>query len=103
MVGGVAQGIGQVLYEEARYDQGGQPLVGTLADAGLADGVSMPKVTVILAEAGPGPLAEARVRGVAEAPTVGLPPALVRALESNLGRRLRRTPLEPSELRRVSQ
>lgn len=94
VIGGVVQGVGQVLYEEAMYDSEGQPLVGSFGDAGLVTAELVPTMTVKMAAS-----EGAQVKGVAEAPTVGTPPALVRALESALGRRLRKTPLEPEELR----
>jgi aerobic carbon-monoxide dehydrogenase large subunit len=100
VVGGCAQGIGQVLFENTKYNEDGQQLVGTIADAGLVLAPSMPHVTMRLAEDESGPLSRRRVKGVGEAPTVGVPPALVRALEVALGRRLRRTPLSPEDLRR---
>jgi aerobic carbon-monoxide dehydrogenase large subunit len=100
VVGGCAQGIGQVLYENTKYNEDGQQLVGTIADAGLILASSMPHVTIRLAEEESGPISRRRVKGVGEAPTVGVPPALVRALEVALGRRLRRTPLGPEDLRR---
>ncbi len=99
IIGGCAQGIGQVLCENVKYNEDGQQLVGTIADAGLILASSMPHVTAMLVEES-GPLSGRRVKGVGEAPTVGVPPALVRALEVALGRRLRHTPLNPEELRR---
>ena len=96
-IGGATQGIGQVLSEEVVYDGDGQPQVTTLTDAGVLTAFEMPNVTVHLAPgpAGPG----GRIKGVGEASTVGVPPAVVRALETLLGRRLRRTPLHADELR----
>ena len=100
IIGGCAQGIGQVLFENVKYNEDGQQLVGTIADAGLILASSMPHVTARLMKEEPGALSRGRVKGVGEAPTIGVPPALVRALEVALGRRLRRTPLNPEELRR---
>ena len=100
IIGGCAQGIGQVLFESVRYNEDGQQLVGTIADAGLILASSMPHVTARLMKEEQGPLPRRRVKGVGEAPTIGVPPALVRALEVALGRRLRHTPLNPEELRR---
>lgn len=100
VIGGCAQGIGQVLFETVDYNEDGQQLVGTLSDAGLILASSMPPVTIGLAAEEPGPPSQRRVKGVGEAPTIGVPPALIRALEVALGRRLRHTPLSPEELRR---
>jgi len=97
IIGGSAQGIGQVLYETSAYSKDGQPLVGALADAGPIHSVLMPSVKVITVVQ-PASLPQ-KVKGVGEAPTVGVPPALVRSIEKLLGRRLRKTPLEPEDLR----
>ncbi len=97
ITGGAAQGFGQVLFESVVYNEDGQPLVGTLADAGLMLASSMPAVKVKLArQASP---SSRRVKGVGEAPTIGVPPAAIRSLEKVLGRRLRKTPLSPEEAR----
>jgi carbon-monoxide dehydrogenase large subunit len=37
-------------------------------------------------------------KGVGESPTIGVPPALMRAIERHVGHRLTRTPLRPEEL-----
>ncbi len=96
IIGGTAQGIGQVLYESVPHNEEGQPLVGTLADAGPILASSMPWVTVMLA--GQAAMPARRVKGVGEAPAIGVPPAAIRSLERILGRRLRRTPVNPEEL-----
>ena len=96
-IGGAAQGIGQVLSEEVVYDADGQPQVMTLTDAGVLTAFEMPNVAVHLAPGPTGP--GARIKGVGEASTVGVPPAVVRALETLVGRRLRRTPIHADELR----
>jgi aerobic carbon-monoxide dehydrogenase large subunit len=96
VIGGTAQGIGQVLYETVLYNEEGQPLAATLIEAGPILAPSMPKVKVMLAREPPsGPR---RVKGVGEAPTTGVPPAAVRSLERILGRRLRKTPLRLEDL-----
>jgi len=97
IIGGSAQGIGQVLYETSAYSKDGRPLVSALADAGPIHSVLMPSVKVITVVQ-PQSLPQ-RVKGVGEAPTVGVPPALVRSIEKLLGRRLRKTPLDPEDLR----
>ncbi len=100
IAGGSLQGIGQVLYEEAKYDEDGQPLIGSIADAGVPTSTTMPRFTIKLAS-----YASAHpdsIRGVGEASTIGVPPAVIRALERALGRRLRRTPVHPEEIARQS-
>jgi aerobic carbon-monoxide dehydrogenase large subunit len=91
IIGGSAQGVGQVLTEESKYDDDGQMLTATIADAGLLSALTMPKVEVKLANV-PSPLPHG-AKGVGESPTMGVPPAAVRAIEKLVGRRLRETPI----------
>ncbi|THD65473.1 MAG: xanthine dehydrogenase family protein molybdopterin-binding subunit [Bradyrhizobium sp.] len=44
--GGVAQGIGQALMEEVRYDEGGQPITGSLMDYALPRAEDIPQVAI---------------------------------------------------------
>ncbi|MGP8069941.1 MAG: xanthine dehydrogenase family protein molybdopterin-binding subunit [Candidatus Bathyarchaeia archaeon] len=91
IIGGTAQGIGQVLTEEMKYSDGGQLLTATIADAGILSASMMPPVEVKLAN-NPSPLPHG-ARGVGESPTMGIPPAVMRAIEKLVGRRLRETPI----------
>jgi len=77
--GGLAQGIGQALYEEVIYDQDGQLLTSTLMDYALplADGV--PGFVTDFIET-PSPLNPLGVKGVGEAGCIGAPPAIVNAV-----------------------
>lgn len=77
--GGLAQGIGQALYEEARYDASGQPLSGTLLDYTLPTAQQLPAFTTGLIET-PSPLNPLGAKGVGEAGTIGAPPAIVNAV-----------------------
>jgi carbon-monoxide dehydrogenase large subunit len=96
IIGGTAQGVGQVLYEEAKYDENGQVLTGaSIADAGLLSSTQMPYCEVKLANL---PLSRPHgAKGIGEAATIGVPPALIRAIEVAIGRRLSRTPVHPQE------
>lgn len=91
VIGGAAQGVGQVLTEEIKYDDDGQLLTATIADAGILSASIMPTVEVKLAN-NPSPLPHG-AKGVGESPTMGVPPAAVRAIEKLVGRRLRETPI----------
>jgi carbon-monoxide dehydrogenase large subunit len=91
VVGGSAQGVGQVLSEEVKYDEDGQVLTATLADAGLISASTMPEVEVRLAH-GSSPLPHG-AKGVGESPTMGVPPAAVRAIEKLIDQRIRETPI----------
>jgi carbon-monoxide dehydrogenase large subunit len=96
VMGGSTQAIGQVLSEGALYDQNGQPLVGTIGDAGLLSATEMPTFTVKTAHTRSNTAHGAK--GVGESPAIGVPPALMRAIERRVGRRLTHTPLRPEEL-----
>jgi carbon-monoxide dehydrogenase large subunit len=43
-------------------------------------------------------LENVNIKGVGEAATTGLPPAVIRALEKAIGKRLRNTPVHQDEL-----
>jgi carbon-monoxide dehydrogenase large subunit len=77
--GGVAQGIGQALYEEAVYDQNGQPLAGTLMDYTLPNAEQIPDFVVDAVET-PSPLNPLGAKGVGEAGCIGGPPTIVNAV-----------------------
>ena len=91
IIGGSAQGFGQVLSEEAKYDEEGQLLTATIADAGLLSAMTMPNVVIKLARV-PSNLPHG-AKGVGESPTMGVPPAAMRAIEQLVGKRLRETPI----------
>jgi carbon-monoxide dehydrogenase large subunit len=77
--GGLAQGIGQALWEEIAYDPDGQLLSGSLLDYVLPRASMLPSVTLGRVET-PSPLNPLGVKGVGEAGTIGAPPALVNAV-----------------------
>ncbi len=94
--GGTVQGIGQVLWEEAMYDKDGQLIVGTMEDAGIPSASLIGRITIQLVEHA----SELGypIKGIGEAATTGVPPAVIRALEKNLGSRLCRTPVRAEEI-----
>lgn len=77
--GGVAQGLGQALYEHAIYDDNGQLLSGELMDYAVPRSTMMPWVesshTVT-----PSPVNPLGVKGVGEAGTIGCSPAVVNSV-----------------------
>jgi carbon-monoxide dehydrogenase large subunit len=95
IIGGSAQGVGQVLSEEVKYSEEGQLLTATIAEAGLTNALTMPPVVIKLASI-PSTLPH-RAKGVGESPTMGVPPAAIRAIEKLVGKRIRETPI-PIEL-----
>ncbi len=76
--GSLAQGIGQALYEEVRYDGDGQPQTSTLADYHMPSAADLPTFTTdrLVSPAPSNPLG---VKGGGEAGCIGAPPAIVNA------------------------
>jgi carbon-monoxide dehydrogenase large subunit len=95
IMGGSAQAIGQLLSEEAKYDEEGQLLTATIADAGVPRAQHMPKFTIKLAA---DPSMAKQPRGVGESPTMGVPPAAIRAIEKLTRKKLTKTPIRPEEI-----
>ena len=79
MIGAIAQGLGQALVEEAAYDDAGQLLTGTFSDYALLHAIHAPKVTAEFTETR-SPYNPLGAKGVAEAGTVGAPPAVANAV-----------------------
>ncbi len=77
--GGIAQGIGQALFEEVAYDESGQLLSGSLVDYALPTAADVPQpllghtVTV-------SPLNPLGAKGVGEAGTIAAPAAIANAV-----------------------
>ena len=82
--GGAAQGIGQAALEQVVYDpETGQPLTGSLMDYAIPRADDLPALEVVLTEVAEtdNPLG---VKGIAEGPTTGAPPAVMGAVRDAL-------------------
>lgn len=77
--GGIAQGIGQALYEEAEYDQNGNLITGSLQNYVVPRAAHVPTLTVDHTTT-PSPHNPLGVKGVGESPTIGSTPAVVNAV-----------------------
>jgi carbon-monoxide dehydrogenase large subunit len=77
--GGVAQGLGQALWEQAVYDQSGQLVTGELMDYALPRAHLMPHIESSHTET-PSPVNPLGVKGVGEAGTIGCSPAVVNSV-----------------------
>ncbi|HYM09824.1 MAG TPA: xanthine dehydrogenase family protein molybdopterin-binding subunit [Bryobacterales bacterium] len=77
--GGVAQGLGQALYEEAVYDEGGQLVTGELMNYAVPKSIHVPEIETDRTTT-PSPVNPLGVKGVGEAGTIGCSPALVNAV-----------------------
>jgi aerobic carbon-monoxide dehydrogenase large subunit len=76
--GALAQGIGQALYEEVRYDRDGQLLSGTLMDYALPTASMLPAFVTDYIES-PSPYNPLGAKGAGESGCIGAPPAIVNA------------------------
>jgi len=81
--GGVAQGIGQVLLEEIRFDENGQLITGSFMDYAMPRADDMPHIQSANPET-PTALNPLGVKGVGEAGTVGAIAATMNALNNAL-------------------
>lgn len=81
--GGVAQGIGIALLEDAHYDEEGNFLAGTLMDYLLPTAESVPQIEIEHLDSEP--LGEVDFRGVGEGGAVVAPAAVVNAVSDALG------------------
>ena len=82
--GGIAQGIGQALYEHVAYDEDGQLLAGSLMDYALPRADHMPSFSISRR----GTRCQNNllgVKGAGEAGAIGAPPAVISALCDALG------------------
>lgn len=77
--GGVAQGIGQVLFEEIRYDDAAQLVTGSFSDYAMPRAADMPEIISANLEV-PTALNPLGVKGVGEAGTVGALSATINAV-----------------------
>ena len=77
--GGVAQGIGQALYENAVYDDNGQLLSGSMMDYAVPKATQLPSYTTEFAGV-PSPSNPMGVKGIGEAGSIGSTPAIVNAV-----------------------
>jgi aerobic carbon-monoxide dehydrogenase large subunit len=82
--GSVAQGLGQALYEEVRYDERGYPQTRSLLDYLLPTLSEIPPLMVAETTT-PNPNSRLGAKGAGEAGCIGTPPAIVNAVADALG------------------
>jgi aerobic carbon-monoxide dehydrogenase large subunit len=103
--GGVAQGLGQALWEHAIYDDTGQLVTGELTDYAVPRAHLMPWIESSHTET-PSPVNPLGVKGVGEAGTIGCSPAVVNSVVdalSPLGVRHIDMPLTPEKIWKLIQ
>ena len=77
--GGVAQGIGQALYEQIHYDAEGQLTTGSFVDYALPTAAELPSFETDRTET-PSPVNSLGVKGIGEAGTIAATPAVTAAV-----------------------
>jgi aerobic carbon-monoxide dehydrogenase large subunit len=100
ILGGVAHGLSNALYEEAIYDADGQALASSFLDYPLPSAREMPRVEVFHLTT-PSPINPLGVKGAGEAGTLPVPAAVANAIEDALrplGVRVNRMPLNPARI-----
>lgn len=103
--GGVVQGLGQALWEEAVYDDAGQLVTGELMDYALPRARNIPWIETARTET-PSPVNPLGVKGVGEAGTIGCSPAVVNSVVdalSPLGVKHIDMPLTPEKIWKLIQ
>ena len=100
VVGGVAQGIGNVFYEQLIYDENGQLVNGSFIDYLLPTALDVPSVTVAH-QVTPSPLNPLGVKGAGEAGAIPVGALFAQAVENALagsGLEVLEIPLSPNRL-----
>lgn len=103
--GGVVQGLGQALWEQAVYDDNGQLVTGELMDYAVPKASMIPWIESGHTET-PSPVNPLGVKGVGEAGTIGCSPAVVNSVVdalSPLGVRHIDMPLTPEKIWKLVQ
>jgi carbon-monoxide dehydrogenase large subunit len=97
-IGGIVQGIGTALFEEANYDSLGQPLASTLADYVMPGASESPRIRMDHFET-PSPHTEFGAKGMGEGGAIAPPAVLIGAVNDALAclgaQELLDTPITP--------
>jgi carbon-monoxide dehydrogenase large subunit len=87
VIGGIAQGLGASLVEEAVYDEAGQLQTASYADYSLITAAEMPHVDTAFVVS-PSPLNPLGAKGIGEGGAIGTPAAVGNAVANALGGRI---------------
>jgi carbon-monoxide dehydrogenase large subunit len=83
ILGATAQGLGEALFEEARYDETGRHISASFLDYDIMTAASMPSIDAVFVET-PSPLNPLGVKGVSEGGNCGAPAAVANAVADAL-------------------
>jgi carbon-monoxide dehydrogenase large subunit len=101
--GGIAQGVGQALYEQVVYDEDGNPRTASLVDYTVPSAADLPSFQLLTRQT-PTPNNLLGAKGIGEAGTIGATPAVQNAVVdavSHLGVRHIDMPLTPERVWRA--
>jgi carbon-monoxide dehydrogenase large subunit len=101
MHGGVAQGLGQALFEQSFYDGSGQLLTGSFMDYAMPRADQMPELHARFDESVPTAMNPLGAKGAGEAGCHGAVPAIVNAVIDALGVKEIDMPLTPEKVWRA--
>ena len=94
--GGIAQGIGGVLYEHAIYDENAQFLTATFMDYLVPTAMEIPPIEIDHLETPS--ISPVNFRGVGEGGAICAPPAIINAISDALGVTITQQPLTPTRI-----
>jgi carbon-monoxide dehydrogenase large subunit len=100
IMGGVAQGIGQALYEELVYDAEGQLQTGSFLDFLVPSAMEVPRIRIDHTST-PSPIIPGGMKGVGEGGIIGPPAAIANAIEDALvpfGVKFTALPIDPERI-----
>jgi carbon-monoxide dehydrogenase large subunit len=100
VLGGVVQGLGECLAEEATFDEQGQPTAASFADYSLLTAAELPPIASGFVET-PSPLNPLGAKGVGEGGAIGTPAAVANAVVDALGGRAVDPPFTEDKLWRL--
>ncbi|AOL16917.1 aldehyde oxidase [Sulfolobus sp. A20] len=97
VIGGVIQGFGETVLEEIVYDRDGNLLTGNLSDYAIPTAVEAFNIKWEYMEEGKSD-APIPAKGIGEGATIGTPPALIRAIEKAVGKRMLKLPVKMEDI-----
>lgn len=100
IIGGIAHGLGNSLFERMLFDAEAQPLSSTFADYLMVTAAEMPNIAISHRES-PSPLNALGVKGVGESGVIPVTPAVAAAIDdalSHLGVHIDQSPISPQAL-----
>ena len=95
--GGVIQGFGESVLEEIVYDKGGNLITSSFAEYLIPSSVESFNIKWYYSEEGKSE-APLPAKGIGEGATIGAPPAIIRAIERAVGKRVTRLPIRAEEI-----